>query len=122
MSDLRLAISLDCDDPVPLSVFWAQLLGGDIIVSAATHAVVKVDRKLLLVAMHVENYAPPDWPRDSVPKQAHIDVEVDDLQQAENLALTLGAVRAERQSVPGVFLVFYDPAGHPFCLTTAFPD
>jgi hypothetical protein len=62
MSQLRMAISLDCDDPGPLSTFWAELLGGSITVTAKNHTVVTVDRMLLLVAMRVENYVRPTWP------------------------------------------------------------
>jgi hypothetical protein len=77
---------------------------------------------LLLVAMRVENYVAPTWPQGPVPKQAHIDLDVDDLQQAEKRALALGAIRAESQPAPEQFLVLFDPAGHPFCLSTAFPE
>ncbi|MGA8208082.1 MAG: VOC family protein, partial [Candidatus Dormiibacterota bacterium] len=28
---MRLAVSLDCADPVPLSTFWAELLGGEVL-------------------------------------------------------------------------------------------
>jgi hypothetical protein len=76
---------------------------------------------LLLVAMHVENYVRPTWPEGPVPKQAHLDLDVDDLPQAEKRAIALGAVRAEFQPAPAHVLVLFDPAGHPFCLSTAFP-
>jgi hypothetical protein len=122
MSHMRLAISLDCDDPAALSSFWAELLGGEVTVISAHHAVVRLDRRLLLVAMRVENYMRPTWPEGPVPKQAHIDLDVDDLQQAEKRAISLGAVPAESQSAPEQFLVLFDPAGHPFCLSTAFPE
>jgi hypothetical protein len=122
MSKVRLAISLDCEDPGPLSVFWAELLGGEITVTTDNHAMVKVDRMLLLVAMRVENYIRPTWPQGPVPKQAHIDLDVDDLHQAEKRAISLGAVRAESQRAPEEYLVFFDPAGHPFCLSTPFPE
>jgi hypothetical protein len=45
----------------------------------------------------------------------HLDVIVDDLDEAEAAVLELGATKAEHQ--PGTtFRVFLDPAGHPFCL------
>jgi Glyoxalase-like domain len=122
MSQMRMAISLDCDDPGPLSTFWAEMLGGKITVTSKNNHVVTVDRRLLLVAMRVENYVRPTWPEGPVPKQMHIDIDVDDLPQAEQRALALGAVRAESQSAPEHVLVLFDPAGHPFCLTTAFPE
>jgi hypothetical protein len=122
MSKMRLAISLDCGDPGPLSLFWAELLGGQVTVTTESVAIVKVDQRLSLVAMRVEDYVPPTWPQGTVPKHAHIDVDVDDLHKAEQRATSLGAVRAESQPAPERFLVFFDPAGHPFCLSTAFPE
>jgi hypothetical protein len=45
----------------------------------------------------------------------HVDVTVDDLDEAETAVLDLGAVKHPHQ--PGTtFRVFLDPAGHPFCL------
>jgi hypothetical protein len=44
----------------------------------------------------------------------HLDIAVDDIEQAEKYALSLGAVR-----LPGggaTFRVYSDPSGHPFCL------
>jgi hypothetical protein len=117
MSKIRLgAISLDCTDPGPLSTFWADLLGGGIAFTSEEIAVVKLDH-LLLTAMRVENYVPPTWPTASVPKQGHIDLDVDDLDDAERRAISLGAVRAQSQPEPESYLVLFDPAGHPFCLS-----
>jgi Glyoxalase-like domain len=53
--------------------------------------------------------------------QAHIDFEVTDLDQAEKRADSLGAVLADSQPAPHQYLVRFDPAGHPFCLSTEFP-
>ena len=117
MSTIRLgAISLDCADPGPLSTFWAELLGGEIAFTREDIAVVKLEH-LLLTAMRVENYTPPTWPAESVPKQCHIDLEVGDLDDAERRAVSLGAVRAQSQPEPESHLVLIDPAGHPFCLS-----
>jgi hypothetical protein len=122
MLNIRLgAIGLDCADPGPLSTFWAELLGGEITVTTDDIAIVTLDH-LLLIAYRVEDYVPPTWPRGPVPKQAHIDLDVDDLEQTEKRAVSLGAMRAEAQLAPEVYLVLFDPAGHPFCLSTAFPE
>jgi hypothetical protein len=59
--------------------------------------------------------------------QFHLDIDVDDVDQAEAQVLSLGATRlawgsAEEEAKglrpPGEsgFRVFADPAGHPFCL------
>jgi len=85
--------------------------------------VVKLDR-VLLTAMRVEDYVAPTWPAGVVPKQGQIDLEVDDLADAEHRAVSLGAVRAQTQPEPESHLVLFDPAGHPFCLSLSanFPS
>lgn len=46
----------------------------------------------------------------------HLDFAVDDMEEAVNLAKSLGATRASDQ--PGErWRVMLDPAGHPFCLS-----
>lgn len=54
----------------------------------------------------------------------HVDIDVDDLDQAVVHARTLGAVLASHRPQPTV-RVMLDPAGHPFCLylgTSAQPE
>ena len=117
MSKIRLgAVSLDCADPGSLSTFWADLLGGEVAFIRDEIGVVKLDH-VLLTAMRVEDYVAPTWPVGPVPKQGHIDLEVDDLEYAERRAISLGAVRAQSQPEPESYLVLFDPAGHPFCLS-----
>ena len=90
------AISLDCADPGALSTFWAELLGGVVAFSTDDVAIVRLDG-VLLVAYRIEGYVAPTWPQGPVPKQFHLDLDVEDLDQAEEQALSLGAVRAARQ-------------------------
>ena len=119
MSTPRLgAISLDCGDPATLSRFWADLLGGEIIVSRHDIGVVRLDH-VLLTAMRVDDHVPPTWPSGPVPKQCHVDLAVDDLDESERRAVALGAVRAATQPEPEGHRVMLDPAGHPFCLSLA---
>lgn len=114
------AVSFDCADPAVLAGFWAELLGGEVIVTREDIGVVKLDH-LLLTAMRVDDYVAPTWPVGH--KQAHIDLAVDDLAVAERRAISLGAVRADTQPDPESHTVMLDPAGHPFCvsLATSFP-
>jgi len=122
MSNIRLgSIALDCADPAQLSAFWAELLGGHVAFTNDDFAAVKTDQ-VWLAATRVENYVPPTWPVGPMPKQLHLDLAVDDLDQAEERAISLGAVRAAAQPAPDRYLVLLDPAGHPFCLSTQIPD
>lgn len=120
MTSMRLgAVSLDCDDPAALGAFWAELLGGDVIVTRRSLSVVRLPDGFLVTAMRVDPYVPPTWPSGEVPKQVHLDVAVDDLPSAEARAIALGAVRCEVQPDPPSHAVLLDPAGHPFCLSKA---
>jgi catechol 2,3-dioxygenase-like lactoylglutathione lyase family enzyme len=121
-ANIRLgSVSLDCADPHSLADFWAALLGGEIAFRTDTFVAVRVG-PVWLTAITVENYVPPTWPGDDSPKQIHLDLAVKDLGAAAQEALDLGATRCELQPDPDTYLVFLDPAGHPFCLTTQVPD
>jgi hypothetical protein len=68
-----------------------------------------------LAFQRASTYVAPQWPDPGHPQQLHLDIRVDDVDEAERAVLKLGARR-----LPGVretgFRVFADPAGHPFCL------
>ena len=122
MASIRLgSIALDCADPLPLATFWAHLLGGEVAFTSDAFVAVKTDR-IWLAATRVEDYEPPSWPRPRMPKQMHLDLAVDDLKEAEQRATALGAVRATSQPAPERYVVLFDPAGHPFCLSTQIPE
>jgi hypothetical protein len=104
---------LDCADVRPVAEFYAALLGWDAEISD-DWADVRADYGQCLSFQQVADYRPPQWPGQEVPQQLHLDVMVDDLDEAETAVLGLGATKHEHQ--PGTtFRVFLDPAGHPFC-------
>jgi Glyoxalase-like domain len=112
---------LDCADPVALGSFWAELLGGEVAFSSDAFVAVRTGT-VWLSAVRVPDHAAPTWPGGALPKQIHLDLAVDDLKEAEAVALRLGAVRAAEQPAPDRFVVLLDPAGHPFCLSTQIPE
>jgi catechol 2,3-dioxygenase-like lactoylglutathione lyase family enzyme len=64
-----------------------------------------------------ESYVRPAWPARLGDQQMmmHLDIEVDDLDEAVAHAVEAGAVLADHQPQEDV-RVLLDPAGHPFCL------
>jgi catechol 2,3-dioxygenase-like lactoylglutathione lyase family enzyme len=110
------ATALDCEDPEELAAFYQSILGGEI------HAIpdgrwVEVQTPAGTVAcQRIERYVPPTWPEGDVPTQAHIDIAAHDLEEGERAVTHLGARKATVQPSPENFRVFFDPAGHPFCL------
>jgi catechol 2,3-dioxygenase-like lactoylglutathione lyase family enzyme len=63
------------------------------------------------------NHVPPVWPSRPGEQQMmmHLDIEVDDLDVGGAHAVGCGARLAEVQP-QGDVRVYFDPAGHPFCL------
>lgn len=62
---------------------------------------------------------PPAWPDPQRPQQAHLDIEVGDLDEAEAVAHRWGA---RLLLDAGDHRVFADAFGHPFCLYRAVAD
>jgi predicted enzyme related to lactoylglutathione lyase len=107
-------IVIDCPDPGALATFYGAMLDWKVEVSD-DWADIRADYGQCISFQQVRDYTPPRWPGQEVPQQTHLDVIVDDLDEAEAAVLELGATRHEHQ--PGTtFRVFLDPAGHPFCL------
>jgi len=122
MTNIRLgSISLDCDDPAELGAFWAELLGGEVAFASDAFVAVKLS-SMWLSAVKVEGFTSPTWPDGAIAKQMHLDLAVDELAVSQARALDLGATKAEFQPAPDRYIVLFDPAGHPFCLTTQIPD
>lgn len=106
---------LDCPDPRQLAEFYGALLDWKIERDEDDWCSIRAEYGASLQFQRVDPYTPPQWPGQVVPQQLHIDVDVDDLDQAEAAVLQLGATKHDHQ--PGTsFRVFLDPAGHPFCL------
>ena len=117
----RLAsISIDTTDPEVLAEFYGRLLGMHRIYERPDGTVIALsDGRIALTVMFAADHIPPTWPHPGQQQQLHVDVAVTDLPAAVATAVKLGATEAEQQPMPDVWRVLIDPAGHPFCLTTA---
>ncbi len=114
------SVSIDCADPAVLADFYCGLLGMQRIYQSVDGAVIALSTGgVCVTVMRIEDYVPPTWPGTDAPKQMHLDVSVIDLDAAVSRAVALGATTTQTQPHPGLFRVLLDPAGHPFCLTTA---
>ena len=111
------SVAVNCSDAAELAAFYATIIGGRITFSGSAWATVdgpggRIDFQT------VPDHTPPTWPEGTSPSQLHLDFVVDDLAAAEARVLAAGATRYQFQPNAGHCLVFADPAGHPFCLTT----
>ena len=111
-------IVLDCPDANALADFYRKLLGWEEKRSEPDWVLIKSPDGGIHMSFQSEaEYQPPVWPErpGEQQKQLHLDIYVDDLDQAGVHAVALGATLADFQPQEGV-RVYLDPAGHPFCL------
>lgn len=115
-------VALDCPDPQALADFYRSVIGGTVVEHDHDDWVEVHTEHGNVAFQRVDGHRRPTWPTGDVPQQAHLDIDVDDLDAAEAAVLPLGAVKADVQPDPANFRVFLDPAGHPFCLVRPSPD
>jgi catechol 2,3-dioxygenase-like lactoylglutathione lyase family enzyme len=130
---LRLStVCVDCADSEEMADFYARLLGWEVgfrdspsnrqggsgWVSLRNPA-----GGMGLSFQAEEWYEPPVWPEEpgAQTKMIHLEITVDDLDEAVDHAVAAGARVALHQPTDRAkdeLRVMLDPAGHPFCLCT----
>jgi Glyoxalase-like domain len=108
-------VSLDCDDPRALAEFYHQVIGGEITYYGDDYAMISGPVAPIGFG-RVAGYRAPDWPDADSPKRYHLDLYVDDLDEAEASCVKLGASKPDFQPGGDKWRVLTDPAGHPFCI------
>ena len=110
-------VALDCPDPRLLADFYMQITGGHITQETAAEDwfTLHTDSGSNIGFQRDADYEAPGWP-NGASQQAHLDFDVEDLDEGERAVLAIGARKAEVQPQPTRWRVFFDPAGHPFCL------
>jgi catechol 2,3-dioxygenase-like lactoylglutathione lyase family enzyme len=111
-------VILDCADPKALARFYAELTGMQVSFSTDEIVALTGGPSCDLGFQRVDGYRAPQWPGQDIPQQLHLDFRVEDVGEAEKLAVGLGAVRPDYQPGGDRWRVLLDPAGHPFCLTS----
>ena len=114
-----LATTIDCADASAQAAFWAGLLGWETTYDADGMAAVEGGGHTLYFGA-VEGYAAPAWPDPEAGKQFHLDLRGPAGQQPASMAervTELGGSMPEHQPGDGRWIVFLDPAGHPFCIS-----
>ncbi|WP_329042381.1 VOC family protein [Streptomyces sp. NBC_00178] len=112
-------VALDCPDPRALAGFYRAVLGGEVGNDSEDWYVLRTPDGARIAFQRAPDHSPPDWPggrRGS--QQAHIDLDVTDIDRAHEEVLALGASPLDVDDHGGKrgFRVYADPAGHPFCL------
>lgn len=113
-------INIDATDPHALAAFYVALLGWEIALAEEHDVRLRAPDDGRWLAFQRETaYRRPTWPSEPGSQQMmmHLEIQVDDLDEAVAHAVSLGATVAEFQPQDDV-RVCLDPDGHPFCLYT----
>jgi catechol-2,3-dioxygenase len=110
------AVVVDAREPKALAEFYAGLIGGTVEVQDDTWVVLTDPGGRRLAFQYSPEHDPPRFPDPHGSQQFHLDVVVDDVDDAERKVLELGASRVTDAVDETQFRVFRDPAGHTFCL------
>ncbi len=111
-------VVLDCSNAEELCAFYEKFLGWKLSYSEPGWLLMRDPSGGTGLAFQTEEeYEPPKWPEEpgSQQKMEHLDFLVEDLKAAAQHATDCGATLAPTQFLDFV-KVFFDPAGHPFCL------
>jgi hypothetical protein len=112
-------VVLDAPDARELAHFYERLLGWTVFSNEPDWVTLapSKDAGYNLAFQTEKQYARPVWPAtEGQPQMSmHLDIEVDNLEEAVAYAVEVGAELAQHQPQEKV-RVLLDPAGHPFCL------
>ncbi|NUT44890.1 MAG: VOC family protein [Thermoactinospora sp.] len=112
------AVVLDAPDAGRLAAFYRELLGWTIVAEEPGWVMIRPPGGGTGLSFQSDpGYVRPAWPAREGEQQmmAHLDIEVDDLDEGSARAVALGATVADFQPQDDV-RVHLDPDGHPFCL------
>lgn len=109
-------VTLNAPDALALARFYAEITGGA--ARGNSGWAVADGPNGAIGFQQIADFRPPTWPSGEVPMQMHLDFYVEDLDATEARVLAAGATRFEYQPNADHCLVYADPAGHPFCLST----
>jgi predicted enzyme related to lactoylglutathione lyase len=113
-------VVLDTPDPAGSAAFYSKLLGVEVSDTDDDWVSLRSAANGLRLAFQLApNLIPPTWPDGTIPQQFHLDLYVENLDAAEQHAVSIGARPIEGPESSPDFRVYLDPAGHPFCLCQA---
>lgn len=113
-------VCLDCSDAHAMAAFYGRLLGWEPTFTEPDWVLMRnPDGGVGLSFQADPHFLPPVWPEtpEAQQKMIHLDVMVDDLEAAVELALEAGGRLHDHQPRADLRVVL-DPSGHPLCLFT----
>jgi len=120
----KINIVIDCENAGIMAEFYSKLLDWEWTHPRANGwSAITSHTGMVIAFQEVENYQPPVWPwePEKQGQMVHLDFYVDNLEEAVQYAVSLGAKVADEQYFR-TSRTMIDPAGHPFCLDTDEPE
>jgi predicted enzyme related to lactoylglutathione lyase len=109
-------LNIDSADPARLARFYAAALGWEVTYSDDSYGMVE-GNGIKIGFGKVERFRPAQWPDEAGVKRFHLDLQVDDLDEATESLCAIGASQPDFQPGAGRWRVLLDPDGQPFCLS-----
>lgn len=109
-------VNIDSADPARLARFYAAALGWEVTYSDDSYGMVE-GNGIKIGFGKVEGFRPAQWPDEAGAKRFHLDLQVDDLDEAAERLCAIGASQPDFQPGAGRWRVLLDPDGQPFCLS-----
>lgn len=109
-------LNIDSADPARLARFYAAALGWQVTYSDDSYGMVE-GNGIKIGFGKVEGFRPTQWPDEACAKRFHLDLQVDDLEEATESLRAIGASQPDFQPGAGRWRVLLDPDGQPFCLS-----
>lgn len=108
-------VNIDSADPAKLARFYAAAFGWEVTYSDDSYGMVE-GNGIKIGFGKIEGFRPSQWPDEAGAKRFHLDLQVDDLDQATESLCAIGASHPDYQPGAGRWRVLLDPDGQPFCL------
>jgi predicted enzyme related to lactoylglutathione lyase len=109
-------VNIDSADPARLARFYAAALGWDVTYSDDNYGMVE-GNGIKIGFGKIDEFRPAQWPDDAGAKRFHLDLQVDDLDEAAEKLCAIGASQPDFQPGADRWRVLLDPDGQPFCLS-----
>ncbi|MDT4893142.1 MAG: hypothetical protein QOE97_2177 [Pseudonocardiales bacterium] len=109
-------LNIDSADPARLARFYAAALGWEVTYSDDSYGMVE-GNGIKIGFGKVEGFRSAQWPDEAAVKRFHLDLRVDDLDEATESLCAIGASQPDFQPGAGRWRVLLDPDGQPFCLS-----
>lgn len=109
-------VTVNAPDALALAEFYAEITRG--VAKGSEHWAITTGPDGSIGFQQVADFRAPQWPEGDVPMQMHLEFFVDDLAATEGRVMAAGATKFDFQPNSDHCLVYADPVGHPFCLST----